>query len=698
MHIENLFVENFRAISRVELSHLPDMIVIAGPNGCGKSCILDAIRLLKSVYGGYQENEWQQWMGEFQINLQRNRGQMATLLRDAKRSSMIRAGIRLADSERQFLQNNVTSLLEDLAWNTVLRGQSRLYRTQTALAAELRAYKPQVDRMVNTYMPQIEQELARSLHIGKLAIAPNGVATIQQNTLLEVVFSSFDPQSIGVIDYHGSNRNYAREELAGINLSLDQEEERFRTTTLYNYTNKYANIKSEMAADFIRAALREKASGDVPVDGQEPLADTLQELFRTFFPGKEFLGPVPTADGSLNFPVRVHGGATHDINDLSSGEKEVLFGYLRLRNSAPKHSVILLDEPELHLNPALVRGLPQFYYKHLGVELGNQIWLVTHSDAFLREAISNTDLRVFHMRYEGGSGIEANQVRELHAGEEVEATILEMVGDLAAYRPGAKVVFFEGGDSEFDISMVKRLFPAIETDLNLVSGGSRPQVERLHSVIERSISSAKLPFRVYSVVDEDARGQSSNREGIGRHSWNVYHIENYLLEPKFIRDTLADLNLHTKFEEADQIDQLLFEIARSQMAKLVIHKVREHVNGLLVRDLDLGCSPCSGDIAGELHQSILASVARVNKHTSSELTIERIRELVEKESQELEVSLCGNGWKSRFPGRDILRAFVQRNVRGIRYEQFRNMLINCMAKSAYQPSGMKKVLDAILSD
>ena len=278
MHIESLFVENFRAISRVELSNLAEMIVIAGPNGCGKSCILDAIRLLKSVYGGYQENEWQQWLGEFQINLQRNRNQMATLLRDSSRASVIKAGIRLADSERRFLQKNAISLLEDLAWNTVLRGQRHLYRSQTALAAELRAYKPQVDQIVNTHRPQMEQELTRRLHVGKLAIAPNGVATIQQNTLLEVVFSSFDPQSIGVIDYHGSNRNYAREELAGINLSLDQEEERFRTTTLYNYTNKYANIKSEMAADFIRASLREKASGDVAVDGQEPLANTLQEL------------------------------------------------------------------------------------------------------------------------------------------------------------------------------------------------------------------------------------------------------------------------------------------------------------------------------------------------------------------------------------------------------------------------------------
>jgi AAA15 family ATPase/GTPase len=45
-------IENFRAISNVEITGLEDVVVIAGPNGCGKSCVLGAIRLLKSVYGG----------------------------------------------------------------------------------------------------------------------------------------------------------------------------------------------------------------------------------------------------------------------------------------------------------------------------------------------------------------------------------------------------------------------------------------------------------------------------------------------------------------------------------------------------------------------------------------------------------------------------------------------------------------------
>jgi len=56
MKIENLRISNFRGIKEVALENLGNMVIIAGQNGSGKSCIFDAVRLLKSVYGGYQAN------------------------------------------------------------------------------------------------------------------------------------------------------------------------------------------------------------------------------------------------------------------------------------------------------------------------------------------------------------------------------------------------------------------------------------------------------------------------------------------------------------------------------------------------------------------------------------------------------------------------------------------------------------------
>ena len=81
MKIEELEIENFRAIEKVSIDTRSTMIVIAGPNGCGKSCVLDGIRFIKSAYGGYGPNEWDQWLGEFQINRAQDPWEMRKILR-----------------------------------------------------------------------------------------------------------------------------------------------------------------------------------------------------------------------------------------------------------------------------------------------------------------------------------------------------------------------------------------------------------------------------------------------------------------------------------------------------------------------------------------------------------------------------------------------------------------------------------------
>lgn len=696
MKIVNLVVENFRAINRVELTDLKDMVVVAGPNGCGKSCILDAIRLFKSVYGGYQPNEWHQWMNEFQINI-RNLQRMVSLLRNRSRPSVIEAHVELANEERQFIQENLGTMVYELAWRTVVPTQQTWGRSANALATELRAYQPQVIERVNQLSPKVQGYLNHRKLFGKLQINTDGQASTTDNVLLELVFSSFHPKRIGVIDYHGAHRNYAREELGGINLNLDQEEDRLRQTSLYNAANKYSNIKSEMAAEFVKQSLREKYSGgNLSAEAAQPITETLKELFATFFPGKTFLGPVPTGDGNLGFPVEISDGSTHDINDLSSGEKEILFGYLRLRNSAPKYSVILLDEPELHLNPALVRGLPQFYYKHVGRELENQIWLVTHSDAFLREAIGQEDLQVFHMQHATVSGEKANQMHELQPGEEVESIILELVGNLATYSPGAKVVILEGENSEFDLHMVSRLFPDIENEVNLVSAGSRSRVETLHQVLETSLKAGNIPVRIYSIVDRDAGPKISPTDNSRHSSWDVYHIENYLLEPKFIDDVLGDLNIsHNDLSSLGKIDQRLKEIAESQMGSLITHQIQSDIYSKLLPSLNP--NPRAEDISTELHRSISQSIAQVNRLIDEELDLDAIREQVTKRREVLISSLATEDWRKHFRGRDILRKFAGEYV-GMRYEHFRNLIISRMMSAGYQPPGMKAVLDLIVND
>ena len=114
--------------------------------------------------------------------------------------------------------------------------------------------------------------------------------------------------------------------------------------------------------EWIRGIIRKEAGDETAT---EEMATAMQEIFRDMIPDKKFKGPRPTREGRLEFNVNT-GGNEHDIDDLSSGEKEILFGYLKTRTRAPKNSVIIVDEPELHLNPRMIAGLPNLYERHIG--------------------------------------------------------------------------------------------------------------------------------------------------------------------------------------------------------------------------------------------------------------------------------------------------------------------------------------------
>ena len=697
MKFNTLKIENFRGIEVAELSGLGDMVMIAGPNGCGKSCVLDAIRLLKSTYGGYQPNEWQQWFGEFKINLQQDPQQLRSLLRSKARNLVVEATIELSSSEKDYLAEEGRALVEELVWRTVIPGLNDPWvRNRAALASELRAQKPTVDARTDEVMPIFNELLGLPAQRGRFVVEASGKVTAEANVLLEVVFGSYKPGKLGLVDYHGAHRNYAREQFGGINLNIEQSEENIRKHALYNSTNKYSNIKSEMAAIYIRALLAERA-GSSTVEGRQPLTETLKELFSTFFPGKEFLGPIPTERGGLDFPVRLPNGLIHDIDELSSGEKEVLFGYLRLRNTAPSDSLILLDEPELHLNPALVRGLPQFYQEHLGRALGNQIWLVTHSDAFLRESVGAPGFSVVHMRDAALSSGLDNQIHPIAAQEELEAAVIDLVGDLATYRPGGTVVILEGEDSEFDRLMVSRLFPNFEKLTNLVSAGNRRRVRRLQELLDAAAKEGGLPSRFYSIVDRDTQAEEPADSG-RQFSWDVYHIENYLLEFSFIWKVLEKLGVGKELSGEKGVEQALQYSARETLDPLVCHRLREIVNRHVLDAVGLRVSPVAKDAAGEFDRATDGIVSKLLDLRRGDLCLSKLQEMEKNARKELLEALENGRWRAEFRGRDILRRFAGKYVDGMRYEYFRDLIIAEMRDAGHEPDGMKRILDRILSD
>lgn len=698
MKIENISIINFRGIVKSEAEGLGDTVIIAGQNGSGKSCIFDAIRLLKSTYGGYQQNEWQHFFGEFQIQLSGNSQNLRGLFNNDSNPCIIKCDFKLRDNEKSYIKDNAASLLEETIWQSVLPEAFQYGGYRKALfSTQFRDRQPEVTKRVEEETPLLLEELAKPLITGAIEIQPDGKFTLTNSLLLSVIFSNYRPRQIGVIDFHGAQRHYGRENVQGVNLNLDTANQTYSQSTLYNYNNKYNNVKSEMAGNYVKEILAGMAD---PSEGdrQQSLSATLMELFEAFFPDKKFLGPRPTSDGSLAFPVQTQSGAEHDLDELSSGEKEILYGYLRIRSSAPRDSIILLDEPELHLNPRLIRGLPEFYRKHLGEALQNQIWLVTHSDALIREAIGKPGFNVFHMLPCGSEEANTSQLRPLIVSGDLESVLADLVGDLAAYRPGGKGLIFEGGgDSDFDKTIASTLFSEELRGINLISGTNKIRVKLLHEVLERAHDSGAVPTKFYAIVDGDTEGVAGESNAVNRHVWDVYHIENYLLEPAIIAHVVNTIDPN-RSEDEESVTNGLEVAARSVVGSVLIHRIRSSANSKLVSSINLGFDPATLTVAHDLHEAVTRSLAKIEAAIENELSEQSLLSAEQQLRIEIEASFTDGSWIKKLPGRDILKQYVAGQTLPVGYEVLRNLIVGRMVEVGFKPAGMKEVIDKVVAD
>ena len=691
MKFKKLRIANFKAIEIVEIDSLGDLVLIAGENGVGKSCIFDCIRLFKSNYGSYNQNEVNNFYNEFQIKIG-NEFNLDKLFRDRNKPINICAKVILSDYEIEYLKKNGKYLIQRLLWRLYTKNPNYdpIDDISNSAASNQRMYGQTVNQETKKFMGEFDRLIQMKEFEGEIKIFSDNTQKVKPNIILEILFSTFSPDELGIIDYHGAHRNYQKENLQNLNLRFDNSNDNYQNHALYNYTNKYNNVKTEMASSYVKALIAKEsgATDHAIID----LNESLSSLFSKFFPGKSFNGMVPNPNGSLEFPVEIQTGETHDIADLSSGKKEVLFGYLRLRNQAPKNSVILIDEPELHLNPKLAKKLPEFYYETIGKELDNQIWLVTHSDAILREVAGNADYSIFHMSESLNDG--NNQVRKISLENETEAALIDLIGEFSSYDQRNKIVIFEGEDSQFDKTMTCTLFPEFENNMNSISAGSKTNVSNLQNVLKTAVDEGIISKRFISIVDKDSNKIIEDLETM-EFSWDAYHIENYLLDENFIYKVLNDLGIKSEeFNSESKILEYLKKCAGETLRFHIQHELNQFVTSELMYSVTTKIND-SNPLNEEYFEAVEKTIAEIELKKKDSLSQQ---ELLKKEkliSNKFKNALKDDSWKKIFNGRNVLKRFTGK-VNGIRYEQFRNLIISKMKNENYKPEGMKKVIDQIL--
>ena len=697
MKIRELSIANFKAIDQVVLAELNDVVVIAGPNGSGKSTIFDAIRFWKSSIGAYQKDELQNWLNELGVGSESDSLLYAHQNKDEPFS--IRAAITLSHAEVEYIKDNATSLLAYYFFKQQsqqgVMSPTILSMQNLELVQDFRSKKDIIMSQVQGHLHLVDALIAEQQIIGSVVVTTKGEIASDAPFVLQLVLSIFVDQ-VGVIEHYGPQRSFGRQKVQNLNLEVEtQIRSQRQSSALYNHSNKYSNVKSELASAYVKRLIAQSAGANMHAGIS--LETSIGELFNQFIPGKSFKGIVPTAAGSLTFDVRTASG-THDIDDLSSGEKELIYGYLRLRNSGLQNSVIMIDEPELHLNPRLTDGLPDFYYRHLGKSLGNQLWLVTHSDTILRQSVGYEGFNVFHMRTVGTYKDDEHQLSEISAQPDLNRAVIDLIGDMAAFSPGGKLVMLEGGGrTEYDKHLIQRLFPEFAQRVNLVSSENKTRVRALHHVLERVGSDCGLFSGVYSIVDSDTGYSASEADAAAnRFKWDVYHIENYILEPFFIRKVLVDSTVISKDTTVDEVYNWLREAAATTKDGLVRHEVEQYARSRLVEAIKIHTDRSSDFTVASLDDLVSRSTARITDERSGSLSLEGLTAYQGAVVTKLDAALAGDEWLRRFKGRDILHAFVRLRGEGkLNYDFFRNQISARMRDVEYQPIGIGNVLSRI---
>lgn len=701
MRIRRLLIENFKGIQQIHMTDLEDVITIAGKNGCGKTCLLEGIRLIKSQYGHYNENENRAWWEEKQVNLRRA-GATRKVLRNTGRRAVVEAEIELTEPEKAFVRQDPNYLTEVMAIRSIAPGiESQIeYRVRNWSLQNWRAIPGLAERAseivehTQRIKQDIDRELASRTTTGRFDIRENGRIELRTNHLLSFVFGTFEPRNLGIIEFNPADRRYPPEQFTNVTVDVEKQDEAWKQSAMYNTEGKYGGVKEALGNEWIRGLIRREAG----VSGTaEEMATAMREIFQDMIPDKAFEGPRPTPEGRLEFNVRT-GGNEHDIDDLSSGEKEILFGYLKTRARAPRNSVIIVDEPELHLNPRMIAGLPNLYERHIGRALQNQVWLVTHSDMFLRRAFESGRMQVFHMDMPKDEDPTFNQMKHVGTEERFERACLELIGDFATYEPQGMTILVEGG-AKFDEEMITRLFAAELRGVNVASVAGKNEVMKKKRELLDLQEVQGIVKEVVTITDGDGVSEEERAKGerVGEFRWDLYDIEAYLLNADYIAQAVAQINLRPTGEiPVARIETLLASFGREVMEELTDSRLVDYVRRKLRREISQAVRrPGHG---GRINEDDLAELVAGSRgaaeaigKAAEALTEEELRKEMGRLRKEAEFGE-GRDWRKSVPGKRVLQKVAETLAGEGSSVQIRNVVIGLMAKDGYKPEGMKGVI------
>jgi len=155
-------------------------------------------------------------------------------------------------------------------------------------------------------------------------------------------------------------------------------------TLSFQFGNSYATVKQ-----YLVNLITDKKVGVINNKNIEIL-EKIKQSFQIFFPDKIFLEQLARSEMNQDYKFLIENedGTVVDIDQLSSGEREIIAFFTYLCTQAIGKSIIIIDEPELHLHDKWQSIILYAIHK---IFPDVQLFLATHSEE-IHQSLSESEL------------------------------------------------------------------------------------------------------------------------------------------------------------------------------------------------------------------------------------------------------------------------------------------------------------------
>ncbi|MGA9917368.1 MAG: AAA family ATPase, partial [Paraburkholderia sp.] len=267
----------------------------------------------------------------------------------------------------------------------------------------------------------------------------------------------------------------------------------------------------------------------------------------------------------------------------SSGEKGLILTFLLLARSVENNGIVLLDEPELHLNPAVCKDLLAYLVNQYVKPKNLQVIICSHSPEILAGAFDSDECSVYHL-------ISPTNLSRVRLQDEVnlDETLRRLGATESENLLYRGIVFVEG---PHDVAILDAGFGSLLRRYKLKFAQGRQEIEKAIRMLQQHEKDGISSTPTFFIFDKDEVPTSlKSSNSVRILQWDRRCLENYFIDLEAITTVLMDSEIvREPLKNNGEVSTLLRSLAFAQLPELAAKRVYEKYGfgGLGLRRDDL---------------------------------------------------------------------------------------------------------------